>query len=203
MMIRGPLSELSPRETILARVLAFQDAAFTPMRTFDRPRPANTLRARLEAVAMGFLWKSEGQDEARRKMMQRALEGLNRAKLVVSRRPRRGGPRVRLTLEGDELARQTCGLPGLAYAYALMTEIERVAGQRSVLETVLAGTHYNEPGASDALMNLERMALPGLVRDWLRCSCTVGRAAIYHLDECGIDGARGRARRRARGARGK
>lgn len=174
-------------EELLARLLGMTDAIWLPLRDFDRKSAPNYYFARRDYTTIGVDWRSGAASEAGRKAAQRDLEAAADSGLVQAFRPKRGKVLgVKLTDEGEEKARVLCGLPSLYAGLVLVKEVaRREQGKGTVHETALAGVEYGAPDNKKALMLVEDMALPALVRGWLDAGASIHRDVRYSTTEAG------------------
>jgi hypothetical protein len=176
-------------EQVLLTILAATDAAWLPMRTWTPPVPANTYFARRDFSRQGVPWVSGAASEADRKEAQRLVETLAGQGVVQLFRPRRLKTLgVRLTDEGEGLARRLCGLPGLEIARSALAEVVRLSSERQkgcVSEAALAGVAWSHPRSGKILARLEDQVLPGLIRGWLESNADIIGHVYYRATDIG------------------
>ena len=146
----------------------------------------------------GLPFIDHGANEAVRKDKERRVGTLVDIGLLVAFGKGERRTAVRLSHEGDLIARALCGLPGLEPALLTLGEVQRLEDtdpEGWVDEGLLAGwTPPDEENENDSLLTsaevhmletVEMMALPALVRGWLEANSTTSGWGAYWLADRG------------------
>lgn len=160
---------------LLVKILARQDAAFLPCRTwFSDQGFANAVQDRRRAhFAAGTPWRTGARNESLRKHTERELERVERDGLVITHKREGRILGVRLTDAGEQNIRAVIGFPSLAVTLRLVRELAAMvqdgrcwAGQW-VPETWLAGVFPDFlAGWRQKLSELQHDFLPACARGW-------------------------------------
>ncbi|HAA72157.1 MAG TPA: hypothetical protein DCE55_23675 [Planctomycetaceae bacterium] len=180
----------------LVRGIAQLDAVYLPVRAWMGPLPQAAGQARLAHQADGGIpWRGDGGDERERKRRQRALEELETAGLIELSRSgtgRTGG--IAITPKGDLFARAIAGQPGLGAALATLEkllELERHPdsaddSEHWIPETLLAGADWDGSAESSAaFIVVEQLAMPAIVRQWVKTATTICGHAWFSITGLG------------------
>ena len=121
MMKKTPIE---PARRLLATLLWIQDGTFAPMRTWERGSRARvtTWEARGDYREGGLPFKVPG-DTGARKRVERLLTEFCQAELIEMHRPGGRHPLVKLTAEGDQIAREAAGLFSLGQSLRLLATV--------------------------------------------------------------------------------
>ena len=194
------MSELTLPDQILLAILAATDAIFIPDRDpLARPRHAVIFERRQSFRHSGVPWASErvlpGLDDTGRKQVQRMLDELSLAGLVLPFQPKGAKTLgVRLSESGDARARALAGLPALGDAAQILAQLAAVErtgvacaylGRTWVPETALAGVHWGDNARRHAFVAVEEKLLPALGRGWAESNCSVQGHCWYALAPAG------------------
>lgn len=194
------MSEFSLPDQILLALLAATDAVFIPDRDpLARQRHAVIHERRKMFRHGGVPWASErvlpGLDDTGRKQVQRLLDELALAGLVLTFQPK-GAKTLgaRLSDAGDARARALAGLPALCDAVAVLGQLgdlERTdatcafLGRTWLPETALAGVRWGDNARRHKFVEVEEKLLPALVQGWVESNCSVQRHCWYALVPAG------------------
>ena len=99
-------------------------------------------------------------------------------------RPSRGRAYgVKLTDDGEAVARGLCGLSGLDAGLEILRAVAHLAAtpEHWVLETGLAGVQYGDHDCKRKLMAVEDRALPALSRSWVESGSSVRGHVWYRV----------------------
>jgi hypothetical protein len=194
------MSELSMSDEILLAILAATDAVFIPDRDPLAHRRHAVIYERRQAFRhSGVPWASErvvpGLDDTGRKQVQRMLDDLALAGLVLTFQPKGAKTLgVRLSDTGDARARTLAGLPAVCDAVAMLgilANLERTdaacafLGRTWLPETALAGVRWGDNSQRQAFVRIEEQLLPALVRGWAESNCSVLGHCWYAITDAG------------------
>jgi len=180
------------QDAVLVRILAATDAIWKPMRQADwgQPTPTVLYEHRKQFTSKGLPWHSGNPTEAGRKAEQRILEGLASAELVTLHgRERRAA--VRLTEQGDILARALVGLGNVDAGHCSLCEVLRLQNPIAS-ELWLAGLD-NYAATDDCrreLVIVQDLMLPALWRGWVESNSDCFGRAYYWATDRGREMAR-------------
>jgi hypothetical protein len=185
---------------VLIDLLADTDALFRPGRFYGMPDNAmrNLWQRRREYVNAGMRWASGEATEAGRKESQRDLEQLADDGLVSLHRHQGRTQAVRLTEQGDQMARALAGLPGVGEALEWMRLMRCIrdlkfdvnwldAFRGLVPETLLCGHDWwpNTDEARDARGDVMWGLTPALSRLWVETEASTVGCLWYRLTPAG------------------
>ena len=184
------------KNELLVQILAEIDAVFTPQRTWTRPLPTVLYERRRDYPTLGVRWMSGKATEAGRKQIQRDLEELVDGGFAVSCRPKNVKTLgVRLTDFGEAYARALCGMDCLGFALEAVATVNRLAdhpdaaGAGCVCEDLITEISHHEVGLNPDLWSqylaMETIALPALVRGWMRSNSDIKGRVWYWLTDTG------------------
>jgi hypothetical protein len=194
---------MQPRDELLTLLLALGDALHVGIRR-EEWRKLNLNGSRFIALrefrAAGVPVPNAGGPslsvERQRLLATLQAEGV----LRVHRRQGLKVPLSKLSSAGDVEARRLCGLPGLAAAHSWLTRLCDLSARAVKTEACDAGDFK---GAVDefnlvppaeltppALVGIEEMALPALVRGWAECHSDVTGLVSYWPTAAGREAAR-------------
>lgn len=186
---------------VLVAVLAVTDAISRPVRSFDGWRAAVVAERRGLHREAGVAWSSAafalGSDVGDRKSAQRLLADLKLDGLLVASNP--SGLRtvaIKLTPEGDAMARAVTGLPGMSSALIALDDLHRWRddprgfdhqGANLMPETALGRVEYGHPDAPEALsVQLEERMAPLLAAGLAVSQSSIRGHVWYGLTADGV-----------------
>lgn len=177
----------------LARLLALEDAVWTPLRDWADHRPATTYQARWAWEGHGVPVPFGGGDQAGRKAAERRLARLEAGGLCTVHRPGGRARAARLTAAGEAAARRLLALPGLDAAVAAMRLMRTrpyhagpgYAPGEWVAETELADHPWGVVDATP-FARVEDDLLPALRRGWVESRSTLRRHVYYRVTAAGV-----------------
>src|ERR1017187_4804663 len=179
------------KNELLVRLLARQDAAFLPCRSwFNDQRFANAVQDRRRAhFTTGTPWRTGERNEALRKHTERELQAMEKDGLAQIHRREGRILGVRLGDEAEQRIRSEIGFAPLGETLRLVRELAamiqggRCWGGLWVREGDLAGVSPDyADGWQEKVSDLEYDLLPAPVRGWVVSGTIVEGNAYYRLD---------------------
>jgi hypothetical protein len=170
---------------LLIRLLGQQDALFVPFRDAGASWWAAAWSARREYARTGLRWRGRA-----RKQDERDLVRLAKKRLLV--KVKKGSAKtlsIRLSDEGDRIARALAGIETFDAGVCSFEELRHLASVREENGTTLHGGWIPETDLSDGvgwgdgnqqeLTVVQAVAMPALVRGWVESNCDSKRHVYY------------------------
>ena len=185
------ITERSP----LIRILAMQDAIFTPVRNFNTSVPSTVYTLRKEYDVFGHPWKSYAKDPTVQKRLIRELYDLEESGLIKLLSSTGGKTTaVRLTEDGEWQTRKACDLCNLDDTLSCLDHIASLIdagkfvehnGQKLVSECTIQRVSYSSPKAGEKFSTLQDFLFPALRRGWITSRTSTTQQVFYTLTNAG------------------